>query len=784
MAEGVAQPLSVAPTTWATETWPLGAAYDPPSSTVTFAVAAPAATRVVLEIYGAATGQDALADIDLAIGPDGVWRGRVEHVGPGTLYGYRVWGPGWDVDPAWARGGSPAGFVSDVAGNGVRFNPNKVLTDPYAMEITHSPHSPVVRAGGLDPGVFGTGGGDYRGRPRREHDTGRVAPKAVVVWDQTSTGSRPRLPEESSAIFETHVVGLTRHRSAGELRASLAAFPGFEEVVDVPSELRGTYAGAALVAPYLTALGFTTVEFLPVHESTGCEQGSDAPNYWGYATLGFFAPNRSYAADRSLGGPTREFKAMMAAFHEAGLEVYLDVVYNHTGEGGNWGGDPNTTGFTTLGGFATPDYYALTDENTLVDGATGVDNQVDASSPLASQLILDSLTHWTDVMGADGFRFDLAPVLGRSPDAHPRDDVDAQKQFMRCHPLLVGIEALAEKRDIEVIAEPWDLWGYEIGNFPPGWAAWNGKYRDALRRFLKGDGNTGDFVTMVAGDYADFAAEGGPQRSVNFVTAHDGFTMADLVSYPGKVNDNDMPFGPSNGGSDDNLSWDSGGDPGLRRQRIRNFWVLLFLSRGVPMVVGGDELGRTQNGNNNPYNLNTIGIWTNWAMAASNAPTQVRVDPDDADLAYNDILGTSGAPVGINPILGFAAYVARLRRDHPALRQRAYGDLERGGSDVSYLFSDPRGQGGRVGGDRSVRLLIDAGEVGGGDLLVMVNMADEAVDFGLADVAEGQQWRRIVDTAGIFPDEVNAWASDEGVVIENDYRAQAWSVVVLLSVPA
>ena len=671
-------PLDAA--TWTTADWPLGAHAD--ASSTTFAVAAPAATRVLLELYAAATGADALTEVDLARGTDGVWRGRLGAVGHGALYGYRVWGPGWEVDPAWTRGGSAAGFTSDIGPGGVRFNPNKVLTDPYAREITHSTASPLVTAAGFDGGLFGTGGADYHGRPRRAVDTGRVAPKSVVIADTTSTGDRPALPAENAVIYEAHVRGLTRHPSSGDLATQLHGIPAFAGVRDVPEALRGTYAGAALMAPYLKALGVTTVEWLPVHETVGSEPGATAPNYWGYATVGFFAPNRMYAVDQSPGGPTREFKAMVAAFHDAGIEVYLDVVYNHTGEGGQWG-DLETVGLTGLMGFAMPDYYVLSESGGLVDGATGCSNQTDASSPLFQQLVLDSLTHWIEEMGVDGFRFDLAPVLGRTPDAAEPDDWGAQRQFTRDHPLLVGIRDLARSHDVEVIAEAWDLWGYEVGNFPDGWAEWNGRYRDGMRRFLRGEGNAGAFAAMVNGDFDHFADQGGPQRSINFITAHDGFTLMDLVSYDVKNNGDGPPFGPSDGGSDDNLSWGSGGDQALRRQRLRNFLTVLFLSRGVPMLLAGDELGRTQNGNNNPYNLDTIGMWQNWAMAGSNAPTAVPVVVGDVaagdvwrSVRYRDVAGRAESPEGVNPLLVFTAYLARLRRDHPGLRQRSYGDLD------------------------------------------------------------------------------------------------------------
>ncbi|MCA0178456.1 MAG: glycogen-debranching protein [Actinobacteria bacterium] len=773
-------PAALDADTWAGANWPLGAHYDAASSSTTFAVAAPSAARVRLDLYSRPTGTEPVSTVDLHRGEDGIWRSRMGGVGAGAHYGYRVWGPGWEVDPAWTPG-STAGFVSDLGPRGERFNPNKLLTDPYAREISHSPASPAVVEAGADGGVFGWGPRDYRGKALREWDTGPYAPKAIVVADATSTGTKPRIEAQDAVVYEAHVRNLTLHPSARQLASHLRAMPGFGAVGDIPERLQGTYAGAALLAPYLKALGVTAIELLPVHESSGSElHTSGASNHWGYMTLGFFAPNRQYAADQSAGGPTREFKAMVADFHEAGIEVYLDVVYNHTGEGGTWG-DLDTVGFTSFGGFSTTDYYVLTDEGVLVDGATGCGNQTDLSSPVTQRLVLESLAYWCDEMGVDGFRFDLAPVLGRMPDAAPREAWDHQRRFFTDHPLLLAIRDFANAREIEVIAEAWDLWGYEVGNFPDGWAEWNGRYRDGVRRFLKGDGNTGDFMAMMNGDYQGFRDQGGPQRSINFVTAHDGFCLLDLVGYDGKLNGQPWPFGPSDGGSDSNDSWGSGGNQALVRQRMRNVVVALFLARGVPMLCSGDEFARTQNGNNNPYNLNTIGMWNNWSAVATNAPTQVPVGVDGA--AYHDTFGTAGSPAGVNPQLVFTTFLATLRRDHPGLRQRSYGDDELGGDDVSYVYFQPDAADHPANGDRALRLWIDGTAVGAADLLVLINMADEPVRFGVPAGPDTVAWRRIIDTATHFEAGYNCWSLAKSDVIAGDYVAAPWSIVVLSEGP-
>ncbi len=764
-------PQAVDPEQWAAATWPLGASYDPADSTVSFAVYSPPATRVLLEIYRDATGSDAYAEFVTQQGTDGVWRAKVGQLGPGVLYAYRVWGRNWEYVEGWTRGGSNAGFLSDVDTDGNRYNPNNVLFDPYAREITHTLTSGDVEQAGGDGGAFGTGGGIWQGRPRREVDTGRWAPKGVVIQDVPFEGDKPRVAPQDAVVYETHLIGLSAHPSTARLTELLAAEPGFGDVADVPDELRGTYAGAGYLAPYLNALGVTTVEFLPVQETNLAPYGEAVPNsnYWGYQTLAYFAPNRAYAADRSPGGPTREFREMCAAFHAHGIEVYIDVVYNHTGEGGNWG-NKDTVGFVSLGGFATNEYYVLGEERFLIDGATGSGNQFDLDTPASQAVVTDSLKYWADVLGVDGFRFDLAPVLGRSRDG-----------FSNQHPLLGAIVELAEERHIEIVAEAWDLWGYEVGSFPDGWAEWNGHFRDNVRDFLRGQGNTHGFIDVFNGDYARFADQGGAHRSINFVVAHDGFTLMDLVSYNTKHNNQPPPFGPSDGGSDNNRSWDSGQDQALRRARWRDFYATLFLARGVPMIVAGDEYGRTQNGNNNPWSLHTIAFWNNYAAIPTNTPTRVPVDPalGAGGPAYHDVVGQGATPEGVSPLFRFATYLGALRRRHPALRQATYGDGGYGGSGVSYLFARPDGSAPQPG-DRALRVCIDGSGIGASDLLVLINMWDHPVDFALMERDSGE-WRRIVDTAAWAEPHANCWELADADVVGGGYAAHPWSIVVLES---
>ena len=346
----------------------------------------------------------------------------------------------------------------------------------------------------------------------------------------------------------------------------------------------------------------------------------------------------------------------------------------------------------------------------------------------------------------------------------------AQKRFFNEHPLLTGIASLAEKENLEVIAEAWDLWGYEVGNFPRGWGEWNGRYRDAVRRFTKGDGNTADFLDMVNGDYHHFEDNGGPQKSINFIVAHDGFNLADLVSYQTKDNNQPYPFGPS----DDNMSWDSGGDPALRRQRLRNLWAILMLSRGVPMVVAGDEFGRTQNGNNNPWALDSPAMRNNYAMIATSAPQRVAVE-DGTGAAYHDNLGVfDSRDERVNPLFRFATFLMRLRHRHPALCRAAWGDMEAGGEDVSYLFRAPDGNGSPREGDRALAVHIDAPDDG---FWVMINMSPDPVDFRVPAAGGGDVWRRLVDTAVGSEKDDNCWPEGEGEIVVDGVVVQPWSVV-------
>lgn len=772
---------------WESASWRLGANFDEESGVTTFGVYAPMAEHVTLEIFLDPIGAEAILRVDMAKSYEGVWRASLLGAGHGTYYGYRCWGKNWPYLESW-RPGTLEGFQADRDEYGNHFNPNKVLLDPYALEVSHTPMNPKLEEMGFNKNIFGTGSTVWEGKQVRELDSAKWAPKGIVVSDRTDTGQGINREGQDICLYEVHVKQLTMHPSASKLEEIFSDELGFDEVKNVPEELRGTYAGAAYMAPYLKALNINTIEFLPVHETDSDQVGDNngSTNNWGYQTLNFFSPNRDYSSDKSPGGPTREFKEMVRTFHEHGIGVFIDVVFNHTAEGGNWDADPNNAGFTTFGGFGTAEYYDLAEGGAIHDAATGSGNQTNFSSPGMCSLTADSLKYWHEAMGVDGFRFDLAPVLGRMPELFDESDWAGRKRFFRGHPLLTRIGRKAKENNFRVVAEAWDLWGYEVGNFPAEWGEWNGRYRDAIRCFLKGDGNTSEFINVFNGDWAGFGHKEGPNKSINFVTAHDGFTMMDLVSFNAKDNNQEYPFGPSDGGSDNNNSWDSGGDLSLRRTRWRNFIVTLFFSRGVPMIVGGDEFGRTQNGNNNPWNLNTVGVWNNWAQAASNAPTQVPVDPRDETInGYYDVIGQTAAPEKINPLFRFTRYVARLRSLDPTLRQPTWGNGELHDDDVTYLFFKPDLSGAPEEGDRAVCVLIDGKGIGGSEYLFMLNMSDSNVDFDVPEEPDPNRpqlkWFNIIDTGDWAEEVSNFWVPSMAMPIEGNYTVEPWSIAVLVA---
>jgi glycogen operon protein len=747
---------------WAAATWGLGANFvSGEGSDLRVGVYSAHATRMLLEVYSSASGKDATWDYWLQKGADNIWRAQIARVPGKTLYAFRAWGPNWPFSSAWKRGNSAIGFVADVDASGNRFNPNKALIDPYARELSHDKTSAALRAAGETPELFGTGGGAgqmYSGIDRRNVDSGRWVPKSIALSDTTSPGPRPHIPAKDAIIYEAHVRGLTEHPSAGRLHSILQGIPGFESVRDIPDALRGTYKGAGLMAPYLKALGYTTLELLPIFESDNELNPANAPggNFWGYMTYGFFAPDRRYSSDQSPGGPTREFKEMMAAFHAAGLEVYLDVVYNHSGEGGLWDQTRRAAEQTLFRGLDNASYYALPSDRTAYFDSSGCGNNLDGSQAPTRQLVEDSLRHWISEMGVDGFRFDEAAVLGREAPGYA---------FNPKARLLTEIASLAAANDVEIIAEPWDLSSYQVGQFPSGWSEWNGRYRDAVRRYLKSDASGSGGTSWADGFY------GAQQLSINMIDAHDGFTLADLVSYNSKTNaGRAWPFGPSGGGADTNDSWDFGGDQALRRQAMRNFLVFQSLSRGVPMLVYGDEFGRTQNGNNNPYDVDSVATWNNYQMIASDTPQGV---PTGAiGEAYQNNLGTYAG--GKNDLFLFVRYVLNLRKSHPALRQADY--------TMPISFSKADGSPGFDSHfDLMGRISLQGSAVGDRDFLVLSNMYWGDGAFSVPPPPAGSSWVRLIDTASWAESSTNTWDAAAATAIASSYTVHARSIVVLMA---
>jgi isoamylase len=547
--------------------YPLGATCD--SAGVNFALFSENATGVELCLFGGADGNSETARFQLSEQTDQVWHIYLPGIRPGQRYGYRVHGP---YEPE----------------SGSRFNPAKMLIDPYAKALD--------REFILDERLFGyeVGNRGDADLSRDDRDSSIVMPKSVVVDSKFSWGNDRRLniPWHETVIYELHVKGFTVLHPL------------------VPPNLRGSYAGLASpwVIEYLRSLSVTAVELMPIHQAVVdrhlSEQG--LVNYWGYNSIAYFAPEVRYSSSGRLGEQVREFKAMVKAFHRAGIEVILDVVYNHTAEGNHLG--PTLC----MRGIDNANYYRLQPDNRryCLD-YTGCGNTLNMVSPRALQLVMDSLRYWVLEMHVDGFRFDLAAALARA--LHDVDRLGAFFDIIHQDPVLC---------QVKLIAEPWDLGegGYQVGNFPPLWSEWNGKYRDTVRDYWRGNDQTlAEFAYRLTGS-SDLYRAGGrsPTASINFVTAHDGFTLTDLVSYNEK--NNEANGEQNRDGENHNRSWNCGhegptDDPPiveLRARQKRNFLATLLLSQGVPMIRAGDEIGHTQAGNNNAYCQDNEISWLNW----------------------------------------------------------------------------------------------------------------------------------------------------------------------------
>jgi glycogen operon protein len=667
--------------------YPLGATWD--GAGVNFALFSEHATAVALCFFDDRDPGKETRQIRIEQRTDQVWHVYVPGIRPGTLYAYRVNGP---YEPA----------------QGHRFNPAKALLDPYAKAV----------AGSLEwhDAFF-----DYQGDPAAvptpdDRDSGPYLPKSVVVdptfdWE----GDRPPLTRWSrTVIYEVHVKGFTRLHP------------------DVPPLLRGTYAGLASKAAvrHLTDLGVTAVELMPVHHSVTEKYQADRgfTNYWGYNSIGFFAPDSRFCSSGNRGQQVDEFKTMVKRLHRAGIEVILDVVYNHTAEGNHLG---PTLCFRGIDNDA---YYRLSpDDRRLYVDYTGTGNTLNMRHPRTIQLMMDSLRYWVLEMHVDGFRFDLAAALAR--ELHDVDRLSAFFDVIHQDPVI---------SQVKLIAEPWDLGqgGYQVGNFPVGWAEWNGKYRDTIRRYWKGDqGQVAELAYRLTGS-SDLYETGGrrPYASVNFVTAHDGFTLADLVSYDHKHNEAN---GEDNrDGTDDNSSWNCGvegptDDPAivaLRERQMRNFLATLFLSQGIPMLLGGDELGRTQQGNNNAYCQDGELSWFHWPPSETGRRL----------MAYTRRLI---ALKQANPVFHRRMFFQGRRIQGSAVKDLAwFGPDGHEMTDEEWQNSLSRGLGLRLAGD-AIEEVDDMGEpIVGDTFLILLNAHHEPVSFVLPPHAGRVNWELVLDT--------------------------------------
>jgi isoamylase len=677
---------------WPGKPNPRGATYD--GRGVNFAVFSRVATRIEISLFADAGAGEPARETDRFDLPESTgytFHGYIPDLPPGTLYGLRVHGP---YEPA----------------RGHRCNPSKLLVDPYAKAL-------YGEADWKQP-VFGYHLDDERADLSiDQRDSAAGAPKGVVVDTSFDWGDDrpPQIPWRKTVVYEAHVRGLTQRHP------------------DVPEELRGTYAGLAhpAIIEHLRTLGITALQLLPVHECAddGFLEDKALRNYWGYSTLGFFAPEQRYAKNKSPGAQVREFKEMVKALHAAKIEVLLDVVYNHTCEGNHLG---PTLSFR---GIDNATYYWLMPEPRYYLDFTGTGNSLNASNPETARLIADSLRYWTTEMHVDGFRFDLASTLGRV--GHGQFDPDAALfQILGQDPVLSGVK---------LIAEPWDtgLGGYQVGSFPAPFREWNGKYRDAMRRYWKGDENLASEVGYRLSGSADLfqGEKRQPQASINFITSHDGFTLHDLVSYGAKHNEANGEHNKD--GADDNQSWNHGvegetDDPeiiALRDRQERNLLATLFLSQGVPMLLGGDEIGRTQRGNNNAYCQDNEISWVDW-------------DLDDRRRG----------------LLAFTRKLVQLRHRHPVLQRRRFleGDYiwDSRSRDISWMRPDGEEMTPEdwqrswisslafvMGGD-AIQMVDERGErLIDDNLLVLMNAHHEPTSFHLPGEGAAGRWTLELDTA-------------------------------------
>jgi len=704
--------------------FPLGATWD--GSGVNFTLYSENATAVELCLFDPENDEKEFVKFNITEQTDLTWHIYVQGIAPGQLYGFRVYGP---FEPE----------------NGHRFNPNKLVLDPYAKAI-----SGTIQ---WNDALFAYKMGDPdEDLSFSDTDSADYIPKSVVIdqgfdWEGDQ---RPDTSYDNSVIYETHVKGFTK------------LHPG------IPEEIRGTYAaiGHEVTINYLKELGITAIELMPVHHFVSDRhlEEKGLANYWGYNTLGFFAPDVRYSASGRHGEQVTEFKAMVKALHKAGIEVILDVVYNHTAEGNQMG---PTLSFK---GIDNSSYYRLTEDNKrYYMDYTGTGNTLNAYLPNVLRLLMDSLRYWILEMHVDGFRFDLAATLAR--ELHEVNRLSAFFDIIHQDPTI---------SQVKLIAEPWDVGegGYQVGKFPAGWAEWNGKYRDCIRDYWSGSENTlpefADRITGSADLYKDYRK---PTASVNFITAHDGFTLHDLVSYNEKHNEANGE--DNNDGESNNRSWNCGTEGPtdnqeiilLRAKQKRNFLTTLFLSQGVPMLLAGDEFGRTQQGNNNSYCQDNEISWVNWQTA-------------DKEL------------------LEFTGKLIHLRREHAVFSRKNWFKGKpvkaNGIEDIAWFLPDGsmmEEKDWTEGAAKSVAFYLNGKGLNSVDhagnkvvddsFYIIFNAHEEEVRYRLPAEEYGNEWRVVIDTTNpapvsatlTFSPETEVPVGGRSVVLLQDFKDESNSVV-------
>jgi isoamylase len=694
--------------------FPLGATYL--EDGVNFSLYSENATAVELCLFDSDKNQTESAKIRLIERTDFIWHIFVKDIKPGQLYGFRVHGP---YEPQ----------------NGHRFNPNKLLLDPYAKAVS----------GSFDwnDALFGYQvGSEEEDLSFSDADSAPYMPKSVVIDPQFDWGNdkAPTLAYYNTIIYETHVKGFTKLHP------------------DIPEEIRGTYAAIShpVCINYLKELGITAIELMPVHQAVNDRnlEEKGLGNYWGYNTICFLAPDARFSSSGVHGQQVTEFKTMVKELHKAGIQVILDVVYNHTAEGNQMG---PTLSFK---GIDNASYYRLTDDKRYYNDYTGTGNTLNANLPSVLRMMMDSLRYWITEMHVDGFRFDLAATLAR--ELHEVNRLSAFFDIIHQDPVI---------SQVKLIAEPWDIGedGYQVGKFPVGWAEWNGKFRDCIRDYWSGSDNAlSEFANRITGSadlYQDYRR---PTASINFITAHDGFTLNDLVSYNEKHNEANGE--DNNDGESHNRSWNCGAegptdDEGinqLRNKQKRNFLATLFLSQGVPMLVAGDELGRTQQGNNNAYCQDNEISWINWEGA-------------DKDL------------------LEFTRKLIHLRMEHSVFSRKNWfkGEPVKGGiEDIVWFLPDGstmNDEHWNQGFAKSVAIYLNGNgllsrdsqgnKVVDDNFYMIFNAHSESVEYKLPDEAYAPDWQMVFDTAKQLTDE------SQGQIKAGEVVCVEGNSVVLLTKP-